>query len=104
VAAIDAPLDMAAQRRGAARRDGAHDAAFDTAHVGAMGLPIGLPVAAQDIRHLDGAPHGAGSDRWDHLEIEAVERARSLGDRAGRHLGVQRRGRQVGSKRCVAKL
>ncbi len=51
-AAIVALLDMAAERRRPARRDGAHDAPLDAAEMAGMRLPKRLAVAAEDIRHL----------------------------------------------------
>jgi len=48
---------MAAQRRGAARLDGGHDAAGAAPKLFAMGATIGLAVAAEEIRHLERRLH-----------------------------------------------
>ena len=52
VAAIIALLDVLAERRRPARRDGADDAPLDAAEVPGTGLPKRFAVAAEDVRHL----------------------------------------------------
>jgi hypothetical protein len=50
--AVVTRLDMSAERRGAAGFDRPHDAAFNAPHMGTMGGPVRIPMAAEDIRHL----------------------------------------------------
>lgn len=50
-------LDVAAERRGAAVLDGAHDAALAAAERGRMFPPVGRAELAKDVRHLE--PGGA---------------------------------------------
>src|SRR5260370_37970876 len=58
-----------------------------------MGAAIGLAVAAEDIRHLERRLHaGCSAGR---RRSQTVERAHCAMDRAGCHLRVARRGRQV---------
>jgi hypothetical protein len=66
-AAICALLDMAAQRRGAARRDGTYDSMLDQAHVHAVSTAVSLAVAAEDIRHLKRDAHVQRSGWWNNL-------------------------------------
>src|SRR6476620_4923011 len=48
---IIALLDMAAERRRPARRDGAHDATLDAPEMPGVRLPECFAMAAEDIRH-----------------------------------------------------
>ena len=57
-AAIVTLFDMTAKRRRAARRDGAHDAAFATAQMAGVILAKSLAMVAKDIRQLDRLRHG----------------------------------------------
>ena len=57
-AAVVASLDVAAERRGAARHDRAHHAPLDAPQMSGMGAAIGLAMPAQDIGDLDGGPCG----------------------------------------------
>ena len=52
VGAVLAALDMAAERRGAARFDRRHDAKLPAADMPDIGFTPRLAVAAEDIRHL----------------------------------------------------
>ena len=58
-AAGPASLDMATKLSGAAQFDCAHRAALDASEMADVGLPIGLAMAAEDIRHLQSRRHGA---------------------------------------------
>jgi len=51
-AAIRTLLGMAAQLRGPAQLDGAHDATFDAAKMTVVDLTIGVAVAAENVRHF----------------------------------------------------
>ena len=51
--AVRALLDVAAQRRGAAELDRAHDAPLREAEVPRVRGAPGGPVAAEDVRHLE---------------------------------------------------
>src|SRR5512133_4113472 len=59
--AIVALLDMAAEHRRPARRDGAHDASFDVAKMTDVRLSKRFAMAAEDIRHLQSRNHGTRS-------------------------------------------
>jgi hypothetical protein len=74
-AAVVALLDMAAECRRPARRDGAHHAALDATEMTGMRLPKRFAVVAEDIRHLHRRSHGVGSTRRHDLQPEPVERA-----------------------------
>jgi hypothetical protein len=96
LAAILAPLDMTAQRRGPAQRDGAHHAALDASEMAIVGPTIGSAVAAEDVRHFQTGRHNAaGSGRRHHLELQAIKRALGPPDEPGRDLRIARRARQV---------
>src|SRR3954451_22166132 len=86
---------MAAEHRGTACFDRAHDAPFGAAEVAGMCLAICLAVAAEDIRHLK-----RGDDRpasvWRRFrQLQPVERADCVADRGHCDLGITRRGRQM---------
>ena len=55
--AVVALLDMTAQRRRAAGFDRRHDAALALAQMAGMGLTVSGAVAAEHLRHLEGAAH-----------------------------------------------
>jgi hypothetical protein len=55
--AVRALLDMTAQGRRPACRDGADDAMLDAAHVYAMSLSVSFAVAAEDLRQLERGAH-----------------------------------------------
>ena len=57
-AAIVALLEVTAERRRPARRDGAHDAPLDAAELPGAGLPKRFAVAAEHVRHLQNRSHG----------------------------------------------
>ena len=59
LAAVGAPLDMAAERRRAAGLDGAHDPTLPVGQGRGVFGAIGGPVAAEDIRHLQRGPQAA---------------------------------------------
>ena len=94
-AAVGAVLDMPAERRRPAGLDRRHDAALGAAEMGRVGLPVRRAVAAEDVRHLQRGTHRRGSGGRRDLQPQPVERARRPADRAGRDLGVARRGLQV---------
>lgn len=70
MAASIAPLDMTAQRGGAAQFNGAHHTPLRTAKSVGMGVPILRATAAEDVRHFEHRSHrrdqkysgGAGGD------------------------------------------
>ena len=94
-ATIIALLDMTAERRRPACRDGAHDASLDAAEMTGMRLSKRFAVAAEDIRHLQSRSHGARSAGRHDLQAEPIKRARRLADRLGGDPGVARRARQM---------
>ena len=55
-----APLDVAAERGGAAALDVTHDAVLPKAERVSVVLTIGRPDLAEDVRHLE--PRGAQRD------------------------------------------
>ena len=74
--AVLAALDMAAERRGAARLHGGHDTALGLRQMTALGRAESLSVAAEDVRYLERLAHPRGLIGRDHREREAVEWAR----------------------------
>ena len=54
---------------------GAHDPTLSGGQAGGVLGAIGGAVAAEDVRHLERGPHGAGSARRRHHQAEAIERA-----------------------------
>ena len=53
MSAIVAPLDVSAERGGAATLDRAHDAALPAAESVSVLLAVGRPGLAEDVRHLE---------------------------------------------------
>jgi len=75
-AAIGAGLDMAAERRRPTQLDGTHHPPLEAAQMTVMSAPIGIAVAAENIRHFQAGRHGAtGSGGRHHLQRQPVERA-----------------------------
>ncbi len=89
--AIFALLDMAAEDRRPARRDGAHDPSLDAPEMTGMRLSKRFAMVAEDIRHLQSRSHGTCSARWHDVQAEPIERARRIADRLGGDPGVARR-------------
>src|SRR5271157_3165459 len=89
--AIFALLDMAAEDRRPARRDGAHDPSLDAREMTGMRLSKRFAMAAEDIRHLPSRSHGPRSAGWHDVQAEPIERARRVADRFGGDPGVARR-------------
>src|SRR4051794_40166695 len=90
-----AALDMAAERRGAARLDCAHDAPFSAAEMAGVPLAIRLAVAAEYIRHLERG-HDRPASVWRRChDVQPVERADRVTDRGRCDLGITCRGRQM---------
>ena len=87
-AAIIALLDMAAEHRRPARRDGAHDASLDAPEMTSMRLSKRCAMVAKDIRHFQNRSHGTRSAGWHDLQAEPIERARRVTDRFGGNPGV----------------
>ena len=81
-------LDMAAERGCPAPLDGRHDAALPGGQAAGLIGPIGGAVAAEDVRHLEPGPHGAGLFGSDHHECEPIERAWRASDQVDPRLGV----------------
>src|SRR4051794_20786033 len=93
--ALGAALDMAAERRGAARLDRAHDAPFGAAEMAGVYLAIRLAVAAEDIRYLERG-HGWSASVWRRCrQLQPVELAGRVADHGGCDLGITCRGRQM---------
>src|SRR3954447_7526560 len=91
--ALRAAPDMAAERRGAARRDRALDAPFGAAEMAGVYLAIRLAVAAEDIRYLERG-HGWSASVWRRCrQLQPVERAGRVADHGGCDLGITCRGR-----------
>ena len=94
--AIVALFDVTAERRGAARLDGRHDAALVGQEPTTLRDAERLAVAAEDVRHLQYGTHEAALLGRDNLQGQRVERTRCSGDQAGRDLGVTSRRLQMG--------
>src|SRR4051794_38936099 len=73
--ALGAALDMAAEHRGAARLDRAHDAPFGAAEVAGMRLSIRLAVAAENMLRLERGHDRPASVRRRFRQLQPVERA-----------------------------
>ena len=94
--AIVALLDMTAEHRGAARRDGAHHASLDATEMTGIRLPKSFAVAAEYVRHLQSLTHDVRSAGWNDLQSQPVKRTRGLADRFGGDLSVACRALQAG--------
>jgi hypothetical protein len=95
-AAIVALLDVAAERRRPARRDGAHDASLDAAEMPGTDLPKRFAVAAEDIRHLQNRSHGTRSAGRHDLQTKPVKWAWCFADGFGGDLSIERGAGQAG--------
>ena len=95
LAAVLALLDMPAERRGAARLDGGHDAALGLREPAALHRAESVAVAAEDVRHLQYGAHVPGSVWRDYLNRELIERAGRARDEIRRNLCVARSRSQV---------
>ena len=89
-------LNMAAEHRGTARRDGTHDAALDAPEMTGARLSKRFAMVAEDIRHLQSRSHGTRSAGWHNFQAEPIERARRVADCFGGDPGVARRAREAG--------
>ena len=88
---------MAAQRRGPTQLDGAHHPPLDTPEMALMRVPVGVAVAAEDVRHLQAGRQESRRSGGRHpLQRQPVERALGSPDQPARDLRVARRRRQVG--------
>ena len=96
LAAVVALLDVAAERRGAARLDGRHDAALVGQEPTTLRDAERLAMAAEDVRHLQYGTHEAALVGRDDLQGQRVERTRCSGDQAGRDLSITSRRLQMG--------
>ena len=94
--AIVALLDMAAEHRRPARRDGAHDPSLDAPEMTGARLSKRFAMAAEDIRHLQSRNHRSRSAGRYDFQAEPIERARRITDRFGGDPGVARRACEAG--------
>ena len=101
--AVLAARDMSAEGRRAAALDGTHHLELEQADVTAVGMTPRGPVVAEDVRDLQSWTGHLGPPlRWRlvlllrHQRREPVERAHDLTDDVGGHLGVARRGVELG--------
>src|SRR6266581_570747 len=94
--AIVALLDMAAEHRRPARRDGAHDPSLAAPEMTGACLSKRFAMAAEDIRHLQSRNHGSRSAGRYDFQAEPIERARRVADRFGGDSGVACRAREAG--------
>jgi hypothetical protein len=53
-------------------------------------------MAAEDVRHLECGPHAGRSTRRRNHQVEAIQRARRVGDQGCRNLGIAGGRRQPG--------
>ena len=86
---------MPAERRGAARLDGGHDAALGLREPAALRRAERIAVAAENIRHLQDGAHAPGSVWRDDLNREPIKRAGCARDEIRRNLSVARRRSQI---------
>jgi len=94
-AAVFALFDMPAERSGATRFDGGHDAALGVGQpVALFGAKIGS-VATKNVRRLKRRAHARPSLGRRDLANDTVERAGRAGDQVGGHLRVARRRGQM---------
>src|SRR3954447_26643164 len=93
---IIALLDMAAEHRCPARRDGAHDPSLDAPEMTGACPSKRFAMAAEDIRHLQSRNHGSRSAGRHDFQAEPIERARRVADRFGGDSGVACRAREAG--------
>src|SRR5207244_13200831 len=91
--AIVALLDMAAEHRRPARRDGAHDPSLDAPEMTGACPSKRFAMAAEDIRHLQSRNHSSRSAGRHDFQAEPIERARRVADRFGGDAGVACRAR-----------
>ena len=97
-----AARDMTAEGCRAAALDGAHHLELEQVHVTAVGMTPRGPVVAEDVRDLQNwTGHGDPLLRrlvllLRHQWREPVQRAHDLTDDVGGHLGVARRGVELG--------
>ena len=100
--AVLAAREVSAEGRRAAALDGTHHLELEQADVTAVGMTPRGPVVAEDIRDLQSWTGHVGPLRWRlvlllrHQRREPVERAHDLTDDVGGHLGVARRGVELG--------
>jgi hypothetical protein len=95
-AAVVAPLNMAAERRCAARLDGRHHTALVGQEPRTLRGTKRGAVAAEDVRHLKHGAHVRGSVGRDHRDGEPIEWAGRAGEQIGRNLSVARGRSEVG--------
>jgi hypothetical protein len=95
-ATIIALLDMAAEHRRSARRDGAHDAPLDSPEMTGMRLSECFAMAAEDVRYLQHRSHDARSIGWHDFQAETIKRARRVADCFGGDPCVARRACDAG--------
>ncbi len=102
VGAVLAARDVSAEGRRAAVLDGAHHLELEQADVTAVGMTPRGPVVAEDVRDLQSWTGHVGPLRGRlvlllrHQRREPVQRAHDLTDDVGGHLGVARRGVELG--------
>ncbi len=100
--AVLAARDVSAEGRCAAILDGAHHFELEQAHVTAVGMTPRGPVVAEDVRDLQSwTGHGGPLLRrlvllLRHQWREPVQRAYDFTDDVGGHIGVARRGIELG--------
>src|SRR5260370_32150509 len=82
-AAIVALLDMAAEHRCPARRDGAHDPPLDAPDMTGAPLSKHFAIAADDLRPLQSRNHGSRSAGRHDFQADPIEQARRVADRFG---------------------
>ena len=87
---------MAAERRRAARLDGAHHPELDAAEVTGMRLTIRFAMAAEDVRHLQSRQPWRPLSRAARPPATADRAGSACADRFGGDPGVARRASEAG--------
>src|SRR5258708_33513142 len=101
VGAVLAARDVSAEGRRAAALDGAHHLELGQAHMTAVGMTPRGPVVAENVRDLQSWTGHVDPLRWRlvllrHQWRQPVQWAYDLTDDVGGHLGVARRGVELG--------
>jgi hypothetical protein len=90
--AIGTDLGVATKCRGPAQFDSAHHPPLDAVQVSVMGAPVGVAMAAKDVRNLQIRRHDRRrSRRWHDLNRQPIKRAVGLPDQTARNMGIARR-------------
>jgi hypothetical protein len=88
-------LDVAAERRRAARRDRADHAPLDAPEMSGVRPFVSLAMVAEDVGQFERRPRRHPLSRRRHLQRQSIQRTGGLGDDLRRDARVARRRRQI---------